>query len=320
MSLLVSSGEGDAANAEIAAATAAAMEAAFGTDWENTLKLKYDAWKAEALEVYKTSSFAGHETDMIAQVGKLTDSLQTYLSGATGGIGGTGLAEFATANGIDLNDEGAMANAAVSYVASRNNALTDEQRQKFLGAVSTAGTSDWNANAAMNTIMNDVYGGSALPTAAAVYAMMAAMGQYQATNYPGDSTQINNILADINFDDLAGLDSGAASAKTLEILGAKMGEVMAAGDTAAWINDYMSNQLSKDMNAYLSVMDMVKDNESELLSHATENNLYDDDGPAESLLNEYLNGSIYAIDVPEGTVIVTLTKTGNSLKAISSID
>ena len=70
----------------------AVMTAAYGSNWETALKLKYSDWKgvtsdAQFAQAYKDSSFNGNEDALINQVGSLTDILKDALSANPGLIG-----------------------------------------------------------------------------------------------------------------------------------------------------------------------------------------------------------------------------------------
>lgn len=310
-----------AADADKQAATEAAMADAFGPDWENTLKLKYGDWNAEKLGVYQNSSFHDNEVEMISQVGELTNALSDYLS-TLGDMGSGNFSDYMAAHGISGNE--AMADAAVAYVAGRNNALTDAERDKFVSAICNIGSNPDDPGAsfstAVNTVMNDVYGGSALPTAAAMYAVMAAMGQYEVETE--GTSEINTILADLDFTGVNNENAATASSETLAILGTALGEAMTKAEDAAWLDGYKTTRFEQDVAAYLSLMDMVTDNEDALLENAGNSNMFDGtaDDPAKQLVEEYLQNSVYAVPVAEGEIVVAISSIGGNLKAMSTID
>lgn len=298
------------ADAEKQAATETAMEDAFGSDWQTTLKLKYGEWKAEKLGIYQDSNFSGNETELVTQVGTLTKALSAYLGGL-GGSGGANFEAYLNEHGISSDDPTAMANAAVTYVASRNSALTPEKRDLFVSTLANLGEGGGDVNDAIEQVMGGVYEGSTLPAMASIYAMMAAMGQYEAEQ---GSTQINDALSSIDFnspDPLGSVNSAMSQV---------MGIIDASSSSGGWAADYMRNELAKDAEAYLSLMDMVTNNEEELLRHVNDENLYQSGGTAEDLMNDYLTNSVFGVEARDGEIVVAISKVGDDVKAMSTID
>lgn len=303
------------ADAEKQAATETAMEDAFGSDWQTTLKLKYGEWKAEKLSIYKDSNFSGNETELVTQVGTLTKALSAYLGGL-GGSGGANFEAYLNEHGINSDDPTAMANAAVTYVASRNSALTPEKRDLFVSTLTNLGEGGCDVNDAMEQVMGGVYEGSQLPAMASIYAMMAAMGQYEADTEKGGpgTTEINDALRGIDFNSPNPLGSVTSAMNQV------MGIIGASSSSGGWAANYMRDEMAKDAEAYLSLMDMVTNNEEELLRHVNDKSLYQSGGTAEDLMNDYLTNSVFGVEARDGEIVVAISKVGDGVKAMSTID
>ena len=150
------------------------LEAMFGADWKNALKMmseEYDgvaitlgdSKTTEAIRKYKDSNFSGNEEALRGSMQNLSDGLVTWLGGHRDSYGGFFSSEaeyeaFKSAYGIkDESTDTEIANATVAYVASKASGMDTDH---IMAAITSGNTDSLIADYGM------------LPTAALYYGIM----------------------------------------------------------------------------------------------------------------------------------------------------
>ena len=317
----------DSDNDDIDAATEAAMEAAFGTGWKSTVKLKYADWDGGALTNYQNSSFAGEgvEMEMVEHVDGLTQAVKQYLGSSGTSLEGEGFANYLEENGITVGggDPQTQANAAVAYVAKQTSQAgdtfmtgIDDLIEDINTAVDSGNPTALDPTTAFQTAGESF--NSTLASLAAMYAAMAAVGKYGETE-ESDPT-INGILTQLDAD-LADPNKVTNADAAQQLVGDAMQQVFAHAMDEEWTTTYLTDgQFATDMQAYVTLMDMVADNEDALLAAAgtEEDKLYKEGGTAYNMLEEYVK--VTDVTVDDGQVAVVLIKPAGVLKAMSTLD
>lgn len=152
----------------------AAMKAAFGDNWAQSAKLKYDGWKSENID---GSRFKNKETDLLDEVDHLTSNLMDPINA----FAGDNFRKFMTDNGIDTSDKNTVSNAAVLYVANNTANLTPEKQQQVVDIFSGAMTSGGSMNVLSN--LTDVYDGDMVSAAAVMYAVAEAYSTHTGSDF-----------------------------------------------------------------------------------------------------------------------------------------
>jgi hypothetical protein len=200
-----------------------AMKNAFGSNWQNQLKLKYQDWNVD----YTNSPFKGHETELLGRVEGMTDSLADAIVAQPGLVGANFtkyMKEVLKFTEEDLKDEQKVADAAVLYVASGTSSLTPEKKEQFKSAVISSGG---DFEKMLNGLI-PVYNSNVM-AAAATYAMLVSWCQYE------DNLNKNNAL----MSRLAPFDCSGIDTNNVDQL---LGAIMATMDP---VGEYMAEQEGK---------------------------------------------------------------------------
>ena len=156
---------------------AAALENAYGANWQQVLKLQYTGWTSKNVE---GSRFDNYEVELLDLVDYLTTSLEKPLNAFVG----DNFQKFMDENGIDKDDEKTVSNAAVLYVANNTANLTPAQQEEivdiFEGAMTSGGIENVLAN--VTTACN----GDLVTAAAAMYAIATAYSRYSGYEFSVD--------------------------------------------------------------------------------------------------------------------------------------
>ena len=268
----------------------AVMTAAYGSNWETALKLKYSDWKgvtsdAQFALAYKDSSFNGNEDALINQVGSLTNILKDAL-GANTGLIGDNFNNFLTENNVPGNNQ-AISNAAVLYAADSikgNEAAIDAAFQKFYnGGTMSALTDDLRREL------------GTFGAAAALYAHGEAFGQFVVGKDP--SSDILNDFHDIGSisDPDAALNKITTNLENLVI--------QAGTEYSTYAQEYMGGQWSKDVNAYVETLKKIDANADKFSDKLDSAGCYTD-GTAAALLQAAITAGTMGISCEDGQVAI----------------
>ena len=277
----------------------AVLEATFGTNWENELKVKYSGWKGVTSTVnYKDSSYNGKENELIGVVDKLTSALGTVVANGreTGNnlIGG-GFETFMGTYGVDTDNGKAIGNAAVLYVAENTKGKETNIQNAFTDGL--AATAD-SASSVVNNLYASLHNQGIVDSAAlaVIYAYAEGYAQYskQATAFH-DNTDFTGVT-----DVYSALDA----------LGASMNSLDAEGFTA-----YCQNQGNKDLQSYLEMMNTVYDNRDVVSGNLNANDCFTD-GTVENMLDSYAAMSSLNVTTAAGQVAVMFVVDANGIASV----
>ena len=279
------------ANDESILTAAAAMEAAFGAGWENSLKLKWDGWTvgvagdAEKMDMVFNSNFSPEKMDvLLGQLQGVVGDASFYLEDRDIAVSAE-IAEIMKQNGIDieagtiLNEDTSMAaaNAYVFLVAGQLGVydvqMDDEGNMSPEGETFIAG---WAANNFDGASMDPV------AAAAAKYASVLALAKYVDSKAGTTYENQLNVSADPRDDAdlvLAAIQSSDNSdVQNALITYYAEGE---NGEIGAFYNDAM---------AFLTYMQGVSDSSDNLLQNTDlSNGQYFVDGYVSDYVNSYLS-------------------------------
>lgn len=274
----------------------AALADAFGSDWANVLKLKYTGWEGNAAvnaQKYVQSSYNGNEEALLGQIGKLSTNLKDFLGNAS--LGGSGFEEYLNKLGIDPNasDKTAAANAAVLYVAQTASAanadnvvkaLTENKGELLAGELGTFGT------------------------AAAMYAYLEAYCQYydeycQTPEETAAAVDNKTLLQTFEEWDIRSVPD------IFDVYDAVLGYANGNGRTVLEGEYVDDGQAAKDVAAFLSAMNAVKDSESAFLDKLDQDTCYTD-GDAASMLKGYMTAGQIGAGARQTVVVITRTSQG----------
>ena len=220
-----------------------ALKDAYGTNWADALKLKYN-WQSN----YANTSFAGNEQALLNKVDDLTNA----LGGAIAAAGGESFKAFMDQNGIQAGDEGG---AAVLYVAQATASLnTPEKKQAFSDAITNNGES---ADEMFNALLG-VYGeetGGYVAALATIY----ALGEVYCMNNGMTSTLDTSKITD----PASALKEIDAFFKSATIEANQKGL-----DLKAYLED---GEAAKDAMAYLDVMSTVNGSKNTIIDNGLGN-------------------------------------------------
>lgn len=288
-----------------------AMKAAFGDTWASDAKILCTDWTSAA---YVDSSFHGQETALLGVVEDLTETLETLISGNPGLVGAN-FSGFLTDLDVDADDEGAVADAAVLYVARDSSEMGETQRQAVINSMANM-YENYKAGDAIGPIRIAMVGDNAAGTdktvaaCAAYYAMVEGYCRYaNGKGYTEALTALNN----------AGFGNGSDAKESVNTkVNAVLGVVMATENdnnpaTTSYIEEYFNGgQAAKDAEAYLDVLNTVHSAQNDILNidgkNLGDSNFYDEqNGKLEQLFLRVANGgALIFVDEINGKLVVTL--------------
>lgn len=281
-----------------------ALTAAFGDTWPTTLKLKCTDWTSAA---YVDSSFHGQETELLGVVEDLTETLEELISGPNSDtLVGENFSGFLTGLNVSKEDPGAVADAAVLYVARDSSEMTPAQRQAVIDAMAgMLNAPNGDAIGAINAAMG---GNKVVAACAAYYAIVEGYCRYANSKGYEDA-----------LDALNGAGFGSNPQEATEAVNAKvnavMAEIMENGNfkDGTYVEEYFApgGQAEKDAEAYLDVLNTVNSAQSDILKTGTlgEANFYNKEGgDLEKMFQQVANGGtlIFVGEDKEGQFVVTL--------------
>ena len=277
----------------------AAMIAAFGSNYANTLRLKHDGWNGD----YADSSFSGKETVLMTHVEDLTGVLSQTITNVPALVGPNFTNYMSTElkfNAEDLANADKVADAAVLYVANGTSKLTPAQKKEFSNIAKNAGSAE-NVFSDMLTNYARLYGGSAVMGASAAYAMLTAYCQYE------DKLAGNTKMMDaLGTPDSSGVATGSleemitmidTSVNRLNDIIAERGE---EGEKSFY--KYFNEVAAQDAAAFVDAMTTANNAKDQVTGRLGITNCFDSEDLKTIFIN-YSNGSVTVIlDIqPDGT-------------------
>ena len=226
------------------------LAASFGTNWRNTLKLKYNGWNGD----YGHSSYHGNETALMGRVESLTGVLGDTIADMPGLVGENFKGYMSTELGFsaeDMANSDKAADAAVLYVANGTSNLTPEQQADFIKIAQNAGSQD-DVFGYMVSSYSALYGSNVMGAAAA-YAMLTAYCQYE-DNLAGNT----NMMDALGTPDASGITEGTVGELT-DLINNSVGnldELLEAGNGLNF-EKYFSEVIAQDAAAFIDVMGTV---------------------------------------------------------------
>ena len=293
----------------------AAMDAVFGTGWENTLFVKYDGWKSSNVGAsIAGSSFAGKEKVLMDKVNGLSNTLENFLKEYEGNA--DGFFPFLKGLGIDKDsDPNAAANAAVLYVGEAVKKANQENISNILSGIPGKIVAGMNAGGTYDasqimletaSALKKELGESTMATAAVMYAYAEAYalatGQtltIDASNIKDGSSGLKEVQA--AFEKLMDFESMTADQK--KAMMSWGGNI--TKDPAT--NKYVLGEdgtYKKDAAAVMSALNAVN-NASDVLKDKdklTREDLFADSDIQDTVL-QYLNASSIGGD---GSIVVQI--------------
>ena len=277
---------------------AAAMEAAFGANWETAVKLQYADWEGvTSTATYKDTSYIGKEGELLGTVDTLTSALGDFIQGGSttadiilnGGFG-----DYLEDNQIDMENGKAIGNAAVLYVAQETKEKQTQIQNGFSNGLSNLNVDINNSDAGMAVVLSlyDSIKAEGVGDAAALAAVYAyAEGYAQATG------QANEFHANTKFENVTDVPSVLT----------QMGDCFNNLDRSEFVTYAGANgQGSKDLIGYIDMMGTVDDNK-DLVSGNLNSETCFTDGKIESLLSGHAAMSTLSVTTTDGQVAVILT-------------
>ena len=281
-----------------------AMEKAFGTNWANTMTLKYDGWLGmtsdqDFAEAYLASSYNGNEDALIAQLGSATNTLKDALASAPNLVGSS-FSSYLTENGVNKNDNQAVSNAAVLYAANTIGTM-DAAKEAAVNAAFqnfyTPGASGYGNATTLTTALKAELG--TFGAVAAVYAHGEAFGQYVAGN---GNTSLLEDFHNINAAAITNPEDALTQMAT------NLNTLVYTAQTDPAINPFAlqyigSNQYSKDLNAYLAAMKQINANADLFADKLGDAGCYTD-GTADAVLQAAVSAGSLGISCNAGEIAV----------------
>ncbi len=293
----------DDAESQASGALDSAMKDAFGSDWASRTKVLCSDWSSAA---YVDSSFKGHETALLGVVEDLTETLETLI-GNNNSLVGANFSNFLTDLNVDAEDTGAVADAAVLYVARDSSDMSEAQRQNVINAMAGMLTSS-DAIADINTAMG---GNKVVAACAAYYAIVEGYCRYADSKGYGDAL---DALETANFGENPEDAKNAVNAKVNAVMAVIEEEKMENGSFKAgtYVEEYFATggQAEKDAEAYLDMLVMVNNAQSDILNSGSlgNDNFYDKEGgELEKMFLLVANGgAMVLVKEVDGKLVVTL--------------
>ena len=278
-----------------------AMAAAFGSDWASQAKILCSDWTSAA---YVDSSFKGQETALLGVVEDLTETLETLI-GNNNSLVGANFSDFLTDLDVDTDESGAVADAAVLYVARDSSEMSEAQRQNVIKAMAGMLTSS-DPIADINTAMG---GNKVVAACAAYYAIVEGYCRYADGKGYSDA---RNALETASFGENPADAKNAVNAKVNAVMAVIMDGTSFKDGT--YVEEYFKTggQAEKDAEAYLDVLNTVHSAQNDILNIEGKNlgdsNFYDEaDGVLEKLFVRVANGgALVFVNEVNGKLVVTL--------------
>lgn len=281
---------------------AAAMEAAFGENWQTSVKLQYADWQGmTSVESYGQTSYKGNESDLINTVDKLTTALGKVVKGDEAmeeTLMGGGFGDFLEKSNVDTTNGKAIGNAAVLYVAQETKDKGTVITSAFNEGLDTAmsAMSKDEANPGL-FIMMTLYGeltDAGVGQAAALAAIYAYAEGYAQASGQADafhkSTDFSYVTSGSSAVDVLG--------KSLDALGTENATIS--------FDDYIKGRGNVDLQGYIDTMGNVHNNREIVANNLNSENCFTD-GKVENLLQGYASMSELKISTANGQVAIILT-------------
>lgn len=322
-------------DSDAAKALKAALEAAFGSDWQTTLRLVYDGWDSSSAGSvvldYTGSTYAGNEAALLSDIQTLTTAMAGVFANnpeAVEAVTGGAFTNYLATKGISgiEGNEQEAANYATLFVADQISQLSDENLQAINNAWSR---NDFKYGKDGAAILNGVKmytegtGLSTLGAMAVYYANLEAMVTYVNQNASDSSelTAFNQAFQNIN--------TSFAEASSVEDVWNTMATgyssmVQAAGSNAeliGYITGYGASTKTgegsnSDAKAFISTMGAVNESADVIGSDMTKENLYGD-GTVLNLLTGYISAGEALDGVTNGIAIIAASQGDGSYNIVA---
>lgn len=312
--------------AEEQAAVEAAMAAAFGQNWEEDCKLRYEGWTVnnDSVIAYLDSTFNGKEEELLDTMSTLGGHLSNFFAsgrnvpkqlqdimdkyGASDSTGASNAAVLALAQGI--SEAGDAVHADLQNAMNIRNCYVDDPEHGYIFDINVMsdgireaytkyyGTDDGEGNYTLDEDAQDMV---TLATTATLYAYAEGFAQYCAAN--GDNGS-SDILADVEYTKADG--TPLSSAQIAMNISNAFGDIVAYANGSTLANQYFfSNgttdaQSVKDVNAFFAMMDAVDQSADTLGSNLGSSSCFDN---AESLVSGYLTAGSILADGEAGVIV-----------------
>ena len=239
-----------------------ALSNAYGSNWSNALKLKYE-WNNSNTN-YAGTSFAGKETALLNKVDSLTSALNDAITEGAG----ANFEKFMGDNGIAVENAGG---AAVLYIAQATAGLkTAEQKKAFTDAITTNNDPGKMVSDLMG-VFGGISNGGHVAAVAAVYALAEV---YSMENNLGITLETDNIT-DIN-------SAVTAVGNMFEKVG------QSAAEKNLDLGKYLEEKAADDAAAYLDIMTTVNTSKSAIIDRGLGNF-----SALSSLFEAYAEGGVF---------------------------
>ena len=282
-----------------------AMAAAYGTGWENSLKLKYADWELGVVADSTKMGYVNNSTyNTVGGLDTMLDQVQTVVNIAGDYFNGLSvndsIADYAEKAGITLGENNkvldgtgnAVANATVFYVA--NNAASVTDTNAYLDAWTEACFGDVSK-------LSTAFGGEVFTAYSAGYAAVLGMATY-----------VDSKIAEPKYVAMLTLD---ASIDGQSALASRLSEVGAAMDDEqnALVEEYLGidssgeqviagSRMQTDAMAFISYMEGVEKSSGSMFEN---NDIYSDNYFGDGTILNYVQNYI---DI--GTILSNLGVTG----------
>lgn len=294
----------DSAPEASAAHIADAIAAAYGDNWMDTLKLKYNGWLGMTSDqifaaAYEASSYKGNEEALITQLGSVTNMLKDALASAPNLVGNS-FNSYLTGAGVDTSDNQAVSNAAILYAADTIGNLnadgTTAVNAAFANFYNPESSNYANMGALTLALKQELgtYG-----AVAALYAHGEAFGQYVSSNgNPGLLEEYHKVDVSNVTDTEAALNQVANNLMTM----------VQKAQTDATINPFAlqyiaAGQYASDVTAYLEAMKKIDANADKFADNLGSADCYTD-GTAAALLQAAVAAGSLGISCDDGEVVI----------------
>lgn len=282
----------------------------FGASWATDLKLKYDSWESSAAAIVATnftgSNYDGNEAALLGQVQGLSKLLSNIsAAGLSEEAFGTGFTSFLDQN--EITGDTAIGNSAVLYIAQTmsgpNSSVSADvltEKAKAVALDQSAYDKDGNLILTAPSVQDFIgaCGQSTGAAAATMYALAEAFAQ--------ETEQADTFHENVG----AALEGKTNSGAALDALLKQFANLAQnAGETKA--NAYLDNSLSKDVSAYLSVMNAIQESEKSIMNNVGSDSCYTD-GTLLSKLNAYVTVGKMNIAAGKVAIVVNVNADGVS--------
>ncbi len=299
----------------------AAMEATFGTDWKNSVKLQYDGWTNTAGSVsvdYANSSYQANQEQLLTDIQQLTNALQTFVENSGTQFIGTDYTDFANKYGIDVEDSVQVSNAATLFVAEQTKSVNKDEFVKEWTRNYGAGYDLASANFAKQEIGNLGIMGQL----AAHYARAESLAIFVDAHY-SDKVSFthdgNPVSASewLSKQPVSGTNTDEVVTNITNITNQFAGYLGDATQRVQIIQAYGASDIAKaDAEAYVSMMGAIVENSDELLDNVDkEGNMYTD-GTVDQLLNDYMTAGSALVNCPAGSIAIVISAKDDGINVI----